>query len=142
MEGDLITAGLLKRPRVYFDTSISMEMRGGLSEIAEKYGASVTSDESEIMAGKVTHIVVYDPEEHDTDELIAKEQGEQREKKFLRTLGVFDIPIDGEGDAVVTKRMALVHWWYFPSSFDEWMNAEDVSGELEKDNISVGEYCC
>jgi len=27
--------------------------------------------------------------------------------------------------------MALVHWWYWPSSYDEWMLACDVAGEQE-----------
>lgn len=136
IDADLINAGLLKRPRVYFDKLVSPEDAKTLGEIAEKFGATVTSDENEISAGKVTHIIAHDPEEHDAPELIESETAEA-EKKFLRTLAVFDIPV-GEGDDVETKRMALVHWWYFPSSYDEWMDASDVSGDLEKDKIATG----
>lgn len=144
MEGDLVNAGLLKRPRLYFDKSV--EKLGGeevkkLVDIAIRYGASVSSEESDVTSGKVTHIITYDPEEHDASEIIEEEvsEGGDREKKFLRTLGVFDVPIEGEGESIQTKRMALVHWWYFPSSFDEWVDAGDVSGEMEKEKIAVGE---
>jgi hypothetical protein len=32
--------------------------------------------------------------------------------------------------------VALVHWWYFPASYDEWMDADDVSGEVESIPLS------
>ena len=32
-----------------------------------------------------------------------------------------------------TRQMALVHWWYHPSSYDEWTSAEEVSNILEVD---------
>lgn len=136
MEGDLINAGLLKRPRVYFDRSIDQEEIKRLAGIAEKYGASVTLDESEVASGKVTHVIVYDPEEHDGPSVLEEEKEEITEKQFLRTLGIFDIPLEGEGDTLQTQRMALVHWWYFPSSYDEFLPASDVSGDLEKENPS------
>lgn len=142
MEGDLINAGLLKRPRVYFDKSVEQlgqdEVKR-LVEIATNYGAGIATEE-EVESGKVTHIVTYDPEEHDAPSILEEEAGEQldREKKFVRTLGVFDIPIEGEGENLVMKRMALVHWWYFPSSYDEWMDASDVTGEVEKEKSAVG----
>lgn len=133
---DLINAGLLKRPKIYFDKSVSPEDAKTLGRIAEKYGATVTSDGNEIAAGKVTHIIAYDPEEHDAPEVIESETHEV-EKTFLRTLAVFDIPVEGE-DTIETKRMSLVHWWYLPSSFDEWMDTNDVNGDLEKDKIATG----
>lgn len=142
MEGDLINAGLLKRPRVYFDKSVEQlgqdEVKR-LVEIATNYGASIATEE-EVESCKVTHIVTHDPEEHDAPSILEEEAGEplDREKKFLRTLGVFDIPIEGEGENLVMKRMALVHWWYFPSSYDEWMDASDVTGEVEKEKSAVG----
>jgi len=102
----------------------------------------------------VTHIVGYDPEEHDADEVIEEEErleksGEEIEKTFLRTIGVKEMNVvddeDGGGDIdnkmndeggtsgvkTVKKKMALVHWWYFPSSYDEWLPAKDVAGETE-----------
>jgi len=31
------------------------------------------------------------------------------------------------------RQMALVHWWYHPSSYDEWTSADEVSNILEVD---------
>ena len=176
MERDLITAGILKRPRVYIDMCVEsqcgVEEVQRLSRIVERFGGTVAKDEEEIMAGKVTHIVAYDPEEHDGAEMRKEEEAEdmgesgEREKKFLRTLGVFDIPIEGEGDDVKSRRMALgeshfliavfivssflilmlplmiynvaVHWWYFPASYDEWIDADDVAGDVEKESPPTG----
>eukprot|EP00804_Cyclotella_cryptica_P011665 CCRYP_019688-RB/>CCRYP_019688-RB protein AED:0.29 eAED:0.29 QI:590/1/1/1/1/1/4/570/502 len=141
MERDLINAGYLKRPRIYFDKSVEIgcgteEVRR-LTKIAERFGASVTEDENEVATGRVTHLVVYDPEEHDGKEVLEEEEAEnesgeqEREKKYVRTLGVFDVPVEGDAENVQTHRMALVHWWYFPASYDEWIDADDVSGEVE-----------
>ncbi|KAL7522392.1 hypothetical protein ACHAWX_007062 [Stephanocyclus meneghinianus] len=160
MERDLINAGYLKRPRIYFDKTVESgcgaEEARRLARIAERFGASVTEDESEVAAGKVTHLVVYDPEEHDGKDVLEEEEREEesadqdREKKYLRTLGVFDVPLEGDAGNVQTcrmalasirfsflsSRMALVHWWYFPASYDEWMDADDVSGEVESIPLS------
>lgn len=137
MEGDLVDRGYLKRPVIYFDTTVE-EKQGKaevarLTKIATRFGAKVTDDPRDVRSGRVTHIVAFDPEEHDSKEVIEEEErrdqaGEEMDKTYLKTVAVVDADVDGE-----KKKMALVHWWYHPSSYDEWMNAGDVSGEVETD---------
>ena len=152
MEVDLIDRGYLKRPVIYFDESIIEGMGKAevtrLTKIAIKFGASVTEDVNDVASGKVTHIVAYDPEEHDTKEVIEEEERREKalaaasassagggageedtDKTYLKTLAIVNQPLpDGS-----TKPMALVHWWYHPSSYDEWMSAEDVSNVIESE---------
>mmetsp|Transcript_24133 Transcript_24133/g.58299 ORF Transcript_24133/g.58299 Transcript_24133/m.58299 type:complete len:1162 (+) Transcript_24133:1-3486(+) len=70
------------------------------------------------------------------------------ERTYLKTLAVVDVAVEEDGgveggddggvEGAATggapprkRKMALVHWWYHPSSYDEWMSAEDVSAEVE-----------
>lgn len=135
----------MKRHVLYFDDTVkeglgSAELQR-LNKIALRFGATVTEDVNDVANGRVTHIVAYDPEEHDSKEVIDEEDrkekdGEEMEKTYLKTLAIVDLPMDDSENAGDTamktnKKMALVHWWYHPMSYDEWMPAEDVSGELE-----------
>lgn len=192
MEEDLRNRGYLSRPVIYFDTSGERmgcgavgSSKGGeiqrLTKIALRFGARVVTDIKDM--SEVTHIVAYDPEEHDAAEVIEEEMrsaaaaaaaggadrgllrkdgedgatgGEEEdiwssEKKYLKTLTVVDVPIDDDDDDAssastpsgakkATKKMALVHWWYHPSSYDEWMPAEDVDvgGDLDVEDPHPG----
>lgn len=189
MEEDLRNRGYLRRPVIYFDTSVERMGGGGssskggeiqrLTKIALRFGARVVTDNKDM--SDVTHIVAYDPEEHDATEVIEEELkiaaaasagnsggllrkdgddgtgGEEEdiwssEKKYLKTLTVVDVPIDDDDDddassastpsgaRKATKKMALVHWWYHPSSYDEWMPAEDVDvgGDLDAEDPHPG----
>ena len=157
MECDLIDRGYLKRPVIYFDATVSegcgAAERARLAKIASRFGAIVTEDAGDVASGRVTHVVAYDPEEHDAREVVEEEErreraGEDMERTYLKTLAVVDVAVeedrgveggdDGgvEGAAAAgapprKRKMALVHWWYHPSSYDEWMSAEDVSAEVE-----------
>ncbi len=31
----------------------------------------------------------------------------------------------------MTRKMALVHWWYYPSSYDEWLPALEVPAAVD-----------
>ena len=152
------------RPRIYFDESVGRGLGEGevqrLETIVKRLGGTVVREEGgkeelssgDTGGGKVTHIVVYDPEEHDSKEVIDEEErrektGEEMDKTYLRTLGVVDFPVEGSGSAaeggggkVLTQKMAFIHWWYFPSSYDEWVNAADVSGEIEAEVPPNGEF--
>lgn len=125
---------------IYFDATVEEGLGKGevarLTKIAQRFGASVADA---YPSSKVTHVVAYDPEEHDAKEVIDEEErrekaGEEIERTYLKTLVVVDVPlVDGGGEgAARTKKMALAHWWYHPSSYDEWMAAADVSGEVEQ----------
>lgn len=217
MEGDLINRGYLRRPVIYFDTSVersvsvgaigigggatstaaavgsSSTSKGGeiqrLTKIAMRFGARIVTDIKDM--SDVTHIVAYDPEEHDSMEVLEEETrnrggggnsgssssgggggrglrkdgedgiGEEEqeelwssEKKYLKTLTLADMPVDDDdeddnadttyltntsGKKKLTKKMALVHWWYHPSSYDEWMPAEEIMDEEAIHNFKDGE---
>ena len=151
MRGDLYDKGFLKRICIYFDKSVGSAEVVRLGKIAVRFGATVVEDAGEVGKGRVTHIVAFDPEEHDSDEVVREEDrreksGGEMEKTYLKTVAIVDQPVHetaaaaaavaggGTANATTTrKKMALVHWWYHPSSHDEWMSAEDVSGEIETD---------
>ena len=148
MEGALVDRGFLKRPVLYFDATVEEGLGTGevvrLTKIANRFGATVVEDAKEVLAGRVTHIIAYDPEEHDAKGVMEEEErreknGEEMEKTYLKTLAIVDMEDVGEmGGGAMNRKMALVHWWYHPSSYDEWMNAEDVSGDIEDEDDKAG----
>jgi len=103
-----------------------------------------------------THIVGWDEEEHDTwtsvqeeEELAAKDQ---IAKVYFRTVAIVDPVTKRHGGGIVqshladskkkggkTKEvlptmeqpMALIHWWYWPRSYDEWVPANEVDDVSE-----------
>ena len=101
----------------------------------------------------------HDSEDTLTDEKTVSEEGRERDKLYLRSIIVVDPSkkknagtggiiettmadskkkggkVKGGKNAapVINFPLALVHWWYFPPSFDEWMPASDVAGEAEND---------
>ena len=107
----------------------------------------------------VTHVVAWDEEEHDNPENVLRDESIRShpestmlEKLYLRTIvvvqpeakktsGILESTMASskkKGGKVKEKHMpqmdqpmALVHWWYWPSSYDEWMPKEDVSGDQE-----------
>jgi len=235
IQNDLITAGYLQPKVFYFDTSITEGIGSNeinrLSQIAIKYGATITNDVNDIKNNKVTHIIAYDPEEHDTQLVIDDEvrrtnnNDEAPEKAYLKTLTIKEVTVSELKEANVSipplklpplktntasikskkgpcgscenclrddcgtcrqcldkrkfggenklkqkcamraclnpggqnakqlaedeakalekakaavedtgvRQMALVHWWYHPSSYDEWTSADEVSNILEVD---------
>jgi len=173
IESDLALRGYLHRPVIYFDKGsivrgLGIEEYKRLVSIALRFGAKIVDDyvpysassSSNSSTSRVTHIVAYDPEEHDSQIQIEEEKERERrkgageieyydeeeglgisvpsetsEKKFLRTLAVVDdnTPNEMGGGAGVTK-MALVHWWYHPTSYDEWLPASEVSPVVGEDD--------
>ena len=125
MEKELVAAGYLRRPAIYFDDTVPKERLPKLQEIVEQYQGTVVTDPS-----KASHVVAHDPE-IDAEDFMAGEEkreaeGEDPEKMYLRTVTVANSDIADEQDKV-----AMVHWWYWPSSYDEWMPASDVSQTIE-----------
>lgn len=127
MEQDLISSGHLSRPTFYFDKSIPPKKRSKLESLALEYGGSVTEDYI-----RSTHIVAYDDEMDSKTEVaneIKKEKaGIVPDRTYLRTLSVVEKGVDRN-----TVPMALVHWWFWPTSYDEWIPAEDVNGVADED---------
>jgi len=153
IETDLLDEGHLKRPVVFLDETIP---KGSVSEyrkIVKRYGGRTVKD---ICNDAVTHVVAWDAEEHDSDETLETEMymGDHTQKLYLKTLAVVDPKEKKKGSggiiettmqdskkkggkvkgakgtqaAVFEHPMAYVHWWYHPTSYDEWMAAADVAG--------------
>jgi hypothetical protein len=86
MESDLIDRGYLRRPVIYFDSSVEAglgreELRR-LAKIALRFGAKVLEGAEALASGRVTHVVAYDPEEHDAPDVIEEErEREMRERE-------------------------------------------------------------
>jgi len=98
--------GYLPERRIYLSPELATNSRYNLeqiNEIIQRHGA-VTVEEKE----KASHIIVADQFFEEVDE------------DYLRTLVV-----DKE------REVAFVHWWYYPSSYDEWVPLKMVQGEPE-----------
>ena len=154
IEDDLINSGKLIRPIVYFDASVSSQMKEELRLILHQYGGrEVFALQSPDKTMQPTHIICYDTEEHDSMDMLQQEanMGGAVQKQFLRTIKVVDPSIKKSTGIIETNMqeskkkggkinkhhisnitfehpMAFVHWWYWPSSADEWMPAADVAG--------------
>jgi SWI/SNF related-matrix-associated actin-dependent regulator of chromatin subfamily C len=125
--------------------------------IVKKFGGRVVKDFGGTTGEEdaPTQIVAGDPEEHDSVETLEKEKaaGDVVEKLYLRTLAVVDPTKTKKVGGIIETTMqdskkkggkikhakgaapiefkdpmAFVHWWYHPSSYDEWMPAADVAG--------------
>ena len=118
IEKDLIEAGHLVRPRIFFDETVPRDQLSGLESIVTRFSGVVVESPAE-----ATHVVAHD-EEVDTPETL--DDNKEPERMYLRTLSVFQ-PKQPAG----YPQMALVHWWFWPSSSDEWMPAANVDGEVE-----------
>jgi len=153
---DLLDAGQLKRPVVYFDETVPEDKLSEYKSILKKFGGRVVKDVLGTGEDAPTHIVAWDPEEHDSETMLETEllAGDHVEKQYLKTLTVVDPNFKvkttggiiettmqdskkkggkvkgGKGTApiVFEHPMAFVHWWYHPASYDEWMPAADVAG--------------
>ncbi len=64
--------------------------------------------------------------QEDSSHLIINDKDEiQEEKDWLRTL-------EKRGD------LSLVHWWYYPDSYDQYFPTVEVEGEPEPDSDHRG----
>jgi len=126
MERDLHSAGYLHRPIIYLDESVAKSQKDtktkiNYEKIATQFGAKITKNYKE-----ATHIIAVDLEEMDTPEAIIKEEeellrGDPPDRTYLRTVALSTHPN-------TNVPMALVHWWFWPTSQDEWIPAADVDG--------------
>ncbi|KAK9727354.1 SWI/SNF and RSC complex subunit Ssr2 [Basidiobolus ranarum] len=90
---DVLTRlGLLRSPRILFSDSIDTNVRDELFELALALKASVVTRSSQ-----ATHIL-------DTNE----ESNDEVDEEWFRTLDKKD-------------ERVLVHWWYYPDSYDAWV---------------------
>eukprot|EP00300_Choanocystis_sp_HF-7_P020815 c20683_g1_i1.p1 GENE.c20683_g1_i1~~c20683_g1_i1.p1 ORF type:complete len:944 (-),score=214.78 c20683_g1_i1:80-2833(-) len=97
-------SGLIPQHRLFFSQFVDDELRTAVSKIAHDMGALVVPNEA-----SATHIL-FPPtfcDEGDDDE-------------YLRCL-----------QRSSDRKRCLVHWWYYPDSYDHWVPATDVEGDPE-----------
>ncbi|KAF2073883.1 hypothetical protein CYY_004807 [Polysphondylium violaceum] len=95
----LLNLGLLKLPSVYFEDSLNNIEK--LKSIVESHGGKIVDNRD-----SATHIIKTPLEELD----------EPTNVEYLRTIEH-------------KQKMNLVHWWYYPDSYDAWLSSSDVEGE-------------
>lgn len=101
----MLQNGALKRPRVFFPSSIDSSDMQRFTEIVLLHGGSVAkSPES------ASHVLELDPEVELLPALV---------NDFIQPL---DIRLDIGGTGT-----ALVHWWYYPSCYDEIVSSLEVA---------------
>ncbi|KAF9161021.1 hypothetical protein DFQ26_004940 [Actinomortierella ambigua] len=93
IRNDLVSQGTIKNPTVALVDAIESEERERLTTSVKRLGGIVVSD-----ASQATHIV------HPSTEELESPEGEE----WLRTLDKKDGKV-------------LVHYWYYPDSYDEWL---------------------
>lgn len=112
----LRSAGFYPRQRVYIMRFFSQDAKSVLGAIVVKHGGELASNPNE-----ATHVVFPDPPgrtEHETDAQV-----------LVRYLAE---------DVYDGKKLALVHWWYHPDSYDDWVGAEEVCGVIEPERAPPG----
>lgn len=130
MEKDLTAAGFLRRPAIYLDETIPKDQRARLEETVDKFGGTVVTEPT-----KASHVVAFDSE-IDKEEDLADEDRRDREnqdpeKIYLRTTQIVTLPKGGDSTEASEGPLAMIHWWFWPASYDEWLPANDVSQVIE-----------
>lgn len=103
VQNRLVETGHLRWPEVYIAPGMSAETANHLKEVVKAHqGKIVTSPQ------KATHIITEPKQEVDANE--------DPDKEYLRTIDHHN-------------KMNLVHWWYYPDSYDTWLPSTEVEGE-------------
>eukprot|EP01041_Mallomonas_annulata_P002531 gene2531-4925_t len=105
IESELLKEGFLKRQTIFFTDSVS-SMVPELTQIVTSHNGIVVNTRD-----YASHIIEWD---EDVDGALPEELAEE----FIRTI---EMRFDKENGSV-----ALVHWWYHPDSYDEWIPADEV----------------
>jgi hypothetical protein len=108
---------LLSWPTIYFTPTLSQSLLQELAQIAKAHKGTVVSNLSE-----ATHIIDWDEE---VDGTLPQHLVEE----FCRPVEIR--PHEGDG-------IALVHWWYHPDSYDEWIPSHEVEpNDLPEDPVEM-----
>jgi SWIRM-associated domain at the N-terminal/SWIRM domain/SWIRM-associated region 1/Myb-like DNA-binding domain/Zinc finger, ZZ type len=106
IEKNLTRAKLLPAVKVFISQMVPAEGHPRLRSLMQGRGAMVSS------AQQATHILYPDPE--------GTTPAETDGTDYCRTLEF-------------AHAHALVHWWYYPDSYDSWIPRSDVQGDPEPD---------
>eukprot|EP01132_Coremiostelium_polycephalum_P000488 gene488-616_t len=108
IESNLLKSGTLIFPQVFISPDVKSNKN--LQSIIEQHGGKVVTQ-----VKAATHIIKNSNEEID----------EPRDVEYLRTIEHKD-------------KFSLVHWWYYPDSYDAWLPSSEVEGEEpEPDNHTL-----
>lgn len=113
IENNLLSAGLLPKIHVYFSRAVPAGQLPGLHRLVKKR-ATVATDASE-----ATHIIYPDPPN--------TTEAETDGTDFCRSL-------ENKGD------LAFVHWWYYPDSYDCWVEKTVIDGDPEEEEDHKGPW--
>jgi len=122
---ELVRAGCVRQFKVYFDKGIK-----NIEHLTEEKGAVVRL--GGVVAGSakeagVTHVVVPNAKGmKDGREGAEGAEGEDEEEYFWRTVAKEDSP---------TVEHALVHWWYLPDSYNEYVPVASAPAEVDADEV-------
>ena len=103
IETKLIQCGMLIRPKIFLN-KVPSSIEENLRKIVIEHSGCIVDT-----LNMATHVVDWDDE---VDNLPA-----ELSEEFIRTID-FRPELDGG--------IALVHWWYYPDCYDEWIPAQDV----------------
>jgi hypothetical protein len=117
---ELVRAGCIKQFKVYFEGIKNIENLQEMKQSVIKLGGQVASHAKE--AG-VTHIVVPNAKDM-KDGRETRRKGPDPDEYFWRTVAKHD----GLG-------YALVHWWYLPDSYNEFVPYGSAPEELDADEV-------
>lgn len=113
IEKNLRQAGLLPPVKVFITRFVPTSAHPVLRAVIQKRGITVST------ASSATHIIYPDPK--------GTTKGETEGTEYCRTLEIRD-------------SLALVHWWYYPDSYDSWIQEDDVQGDPEPNEEHEGPW--
>ena len=94
---------MLQFPVVAFHTSVPVAKRLELAKVVERLEGRIATSLSE-----ATHVVHWFKE---------VDESKEPDADYLRTLAIRNL-----------TEQALVHWWYYPDSYESWIPLADVEG--------------
>lgn len=112
IELELIQKGLLRRPKVFM-SRVPAHLNIKLKKVVKEHGGFCVD-----YAIDATHIVEWDEEVDSLPSELTEE--------FVRTIEIRPREVAGT---------ALVHWFYFPDSYDEWIPSDHVDGSEPPDTV-------
>ncbi|MGH0130718.1 UNVERIFIED_CONTAM: hypothetical protein FKN15_026566 [Acipenser sinensis] len=137
VEKTLVQNNCLTRPAVYLVPEIEQKLATKLKDIIKRHQGTVTDDKS-----KASHHIYPVPSSLEDEEWLRPVM--RKDKQVLVHWGMYpDRGVAASGDAegqteewlrpVMRKdKQVLVHWGMYPDSYDTWVPASDVDGDIEE----------
>lgn len=117
IETKLVERGLLSWPKIVFHHGVPPRKIEEMKKIVQSHRGTVVDTVVE-----ATHIIEWDKELDSNDSLMGDEE-------YIRTVQV---------RTGIGASEALVHWWYYPDSYDEWIPISDIDCSDPPDVNVVG----